>query len=367
MKFLLLSFVAIASIGCSKLPFVDTYTPAPLHARKSGLYEQDFRAQQRKYAAAVAMLKERPSDVKAYAALATIYMTEARITGEHPYYYPVALNAIDHGLMQHAHDEELLMLKTSVLLSLHHFAEARALATDLITRAPNAAPVYGMLVDANVELGYYDQAIRAADKMMSIRPGLESYARVSHLREIHGDTLGALEAMKMAVQAGMPGTDDAAWTRTTYGSLLFAMGKHAEAEEQFQLARLERYNYPFALAGLARLRRASHNYDAARALLDTAIAMIPEVSFMEEKAGIAADQGNKAEEMALLAEIERMLDEDEAAGHKNDAERAMIYARHGYKLDDARRHAEQEYATRPKNKTAQQALAMVQRVRGGQR
>ncbi len=367
MKPFLLTILLIAAIGCSKLPFADSYTPAELHARKSGLYEQDFRAQQKKYAAAVALLNVRPTDVKPYAELATIYMAEARVTGDHPYYYPVALSAIDEGLRHHEHSEELLMLKTSVLLSLHHFAEARTLATELTTRAPNAAPVYGMLVDANVELGYYDQAIRAADKMMSIRPGLEAYARVSHLREIHGDTVGALEAMKMAVQAGLPGTDEAAWTRTTYGTLLFTAGMNVQAEEQFMLARLERNNYPFALAGLARLRRASHDYTAARALLDSAFAMIPEVSFLEEKAGIAAEQGSKAEEMDLLARIEVMLDEDESAGHKNDAERAVIYAKHHYKLDEALRHAQLELSTRPKNKTAQQALALVQSVRGERR
>lgn len=367
MKPFLLTILVLTAIGCSKNPFSDVYKPAELHARKSGLYEQDFRMQQQKYAAAVALLEERPNDVKPYAELAKIYMTEARVTGEHPYYYPVAIHAIDHGLKHHEHDAELLMLKTSVLLSLHHFAEARTLATDLVTRAPNTAPIYGMLVDANVELGYYDQAIRAADKMMSIRPGLESYARVSHLREIHGDTVGALEAMKMAVQAGMPGTDEAAWTRSTYGTLLFNAGMHAQAEEQFMLARLERNNYPFALAGLARLRRASKDYTSARALLDSAFAMMPEVSFLEEKAMVAADQGSKAEEMALLAQIETMLNEDEAAGHNNDAERAVIYAKHGYKLDDALKHAQREVSMRPKNKTAQQALAMVQQASGARK
>ena len=50
-----------------------------------------------------------------------------------------------------------------------------------------------------------------ADKMVSIRPDLRSYSRISYLREIHGDMPGAIEAMKMAIQAGYPGYEDRAW------------------------------------------------------------------------------------------------------------------------------------------------------------
>ncbi len=291
-----------------------------------------------KFEAACNQLKQGSETARPYADLAKVYMYEARVTGEHPYYFPAAIDALDHGLKSNDGDLELLMLKTSVLLSLHQFAEARELAIDLCAKMPRVAPVFGMLCDANVELGNYEEAVRAADSMISIRPGLESYARVSHLREIYGDMQGALDAMKMAVQAGLPGTEDAAWTRTTYGNLLINAGRMGEAEQQFHIARMERLNYPFALAGIARIRHAQKNYDAAMRILDSAFAKVPEVSFVEEMAEIEAERGNRAEVIKLLARIETMLDEDEAAGHANHGDRALIYAKHNYKLSETKQH-----------------------------
>ena len=57
-------------------------------------------------------------------------------------------------------------------------------------------------MDALVELGEYDEAVRVSDQLQSLKPGLSSYSRVSYLRELHGDHAGAIEAMQMAANAG---------------------------------------------------------------------------------------------------------------------------------------------------------------------
>ncbi len=44
--------------------------------------------------------------------------------------------------------------------------------------------------DALVELGRYDEAFAAFDRMVSLRPGLASYARVAYARELTGDRRG---------------------------------------------------------------------------------------------------------------------------------------------------------------------------------
>jgi len=52
-----------------------------------------------------------------------------------------------------------------------------------------------------VEMGNYTAAVENSDKMVSIRPDIRSYSRISYLREIYGDYPGSIEAMKMAVGA----------------------------------------------------------------------------------------------------------------------------------------------------------------------
>ncbi len=357
MKTLLLLLILTFSLGaCSKAPW-KSFAPAELKQRRPGLYAEDFTAQQKKYEEVTKKIKLAPDDIKSYCALAKVFMYEARVTGEHPYYYPAALACLDEAIAKDKENPEALILKTSVLLSLHHFTEAKEIATRISSTTKASAAVYGMLCDANVELGNYTEAVQSVDKMMNLRPGLEAYSRASYLREITGDNNGAIEAMKLAVQAGLPGTEDAAWTRVTLGNLFYHQGKIDEAEAQYSMARMERINYPFALAGLAMVHKTRHEFDAASALLDSAITMIPEVAFYEKKAEVEELRGNTKAVDSLLAVIEIMLDEDEQAGHINHSDRAILYAKHSYKIDEAIKHAALEIKLRPNNITAQYAMA----------
>ena len=52
--------------------------------------------------------------------------------------------------------------------------------------APYTARNYGVVGDALIELGRYDEAFRTFDRMSSLRPDLSSYSRVSYARELLG-------------------------------------------------------------------------------------------------------------------------------------------------------------------------------------
>jgi len=287
---------------------------APLKPRVYNLYPTEFVAQQAEYDKACNDIRTSQESTKPFARLASVFVKEARVTGDHPYYYPAALRVIEKGLGVDKKASELLLLKTSVLLSLHRFEEARVLAIELCTSMPNVATIYGMLCDANLELGRMKEAVQAVDVMMSLRPGLESYARVAYLRERHGDTIGALQAMRMAVQAGLPGTEDAAWARITYGNLLLKSHNAKAAEQQFLLARLERPNYAFAIAGLARIEHLNKHDDMAIAMLDSALAMVPEVSFVGLAIEIETSRNNVQRVSELIRQQAQMIQEDRDAG-----------------------------------------------------
>jgi tetratricopeptide (TPR) repeat protein len=357
MKYLLLTVLCLAVLqSCShqtKLP----YRPAELLSRVNNLYPKEFQAQELKFKTAVTALNSTAKNTKALLQLASVYMQEARVTGNHPYYYPATLNALDECLRIDVENPEARLLRTSVLLSQHRFQEALQSAKDLTNNGVRTA--YGMLCDAHVEMGNYSDAINAVDAMMANRPGLEAYSRVSYLREIYGDMQGALQAMKMAVAAGLPGTHEAAWTRTTYGGLLLQNGNIEEAKKQFQIAMLERSRFPFALAGIASVFKAQRKYSEAMLYLDSAVALMPEVAFVEVQAEIEFERGNTQAAMKHVEAIEAMLDEDEASGHHNKADRALIYAKFNYKLNEALRLAKQEITERPKNITTQYAMAFT--------
>jgi len=298
-------------------------------------------------------LKDNPVNFKSRLELAELYMAEARITGEHPYYYPAALKMINFILNHDPKDRNILFsalsLKASVQLSLHQFAEGLESARLAVAINPYNSAIYGALVDANVELGNYEEAIKMADKMVEIRPDLRSYSRISYLREINGDIKGAIEAMDMAVKAGFPGYESTAWARFTLGRIYETYGNPDYAEMQYQIALMERPDYPFALEGLAGIEMKKGNMKKAEELLIKAAGIIPEISFHTGLARLYQKMGRNVEAQSEIATILRMMEEDETSGHKVGLEKARIYLELVGDPDKALLLALREYKVRPKN------------------
>ncbi len=315
------------------------------------------------YDAQVARLRQDAADAEARLKLAELFINEARITGEHPYYYPQALNMLnqipDSSYKGSDQRFRALYLKASVQLSLHDFAAAYATGEQARQIFPYNAGVYGVLVDAKVELGDYDRAVELCDRMVGMRPDLRSYARVSYLREIHGEVEGAIEAMEMAVAAGVPGYEQTAWCRLNLAQLEATYGDPLAARMHYELLLQERPNYPFAYAGLARMAMDAGDYAQADSLLDRAIGLIPEVGFYEDKAELLELMGATDQAMALYPEILAMMAEDAEAGHNMDLEMAQVHLRIGKDAEKALDMALKAREGRPNNIEVNGVLAEI--------
>src|SRR5262249_49121764 len=140
------------------------------------------------YASSLAKaVRKNPGDVKSKLALVALFIQESRISGNYAYYDQASLKYVDDVLRMDTENFEALTYKALIYLSQHHFAEGLAIAQKAQQMNPYNAFIYGILVDGYVEMGNYDSAVANADKMVSIRPDIRSYARVSYLREIYGD------------------------------------------------------------------------------------------------------------------------------------------------------------------------------------
>ena len=314
---------------------------------------------------------EDPKAIEPRITLAKIFINEARVTGEHGHYYPAALKMLDEALeLNHAgaRDANLefdaLATKAGVQLSQHDFENALNTAKQAVSINPYNAQVYGAVVDANVELGNYEAAIAAADKMNEIRPDLRSYSRVSYLREIHGDVKGAIEAMQRAVNAGAPGYESTAWARLTLGGLYRRYGQPEQAAAQYATILQERPNYPFAIAAQAELATDRKDYVEAERLLKEAKNIIPEVSYYVDLAELYKEQGRDEEATTLEKEIMVMLQDDVDSGHNMDMEYAAVYRDQYEDYDKALEYMLKEYAVRPNNIDVNRMLASIYVKRG---
>lgn len=313
------------------------------------------------YTKNIQKLRELPSDAKASLDLAELFMQEARVTGEHGHYYPLALKLTDQVLNTQLENKDFafraLSDKASVLLSLHQFGAAKDVALKAIAINPYNAQIHGALVDAHIELGEYQEAVATADKMVAIRPDLRSYSRISYLRELYGDLDGSIDAMNQAVEAGYPGYEETSWARMHLGDLYLKAGKTDFAEMHYRLALEQRPGYPFAIAALAKLEMQKEHYAEAEKLLDQAIQSIPEVGFYITKAELKLKTNRPEEANQLAKEVIEMLKEDEQAGHKMDLTYAYVYRHLFADPKTSLEYVNKEYAVRPNNIEVNQYLA----------
>lgn len=300
MKYLLLLSVLFYFSACQSDQAKVVEIPELLDRSEKLQYSVEWSETRNKYADLKHKLKQNPENIEAKLQLCNLYISEARITGEHGYYYPAALGMTESILANKElkKDDEFMALsfKASVQLSLHDFKNALATAQKAVQLNPHNAQIYGSLVDAYVELGNYDMAVEYADKMVSIRPDLRSYSRISYLREIHGLIDESIEAMKMAVEAGSPGSEEKSWAALQLAQLCFRYDKVREAESILNQILTERDDYPFAIAALAEINVKEKNYEEAERRLIEACQIIPEVSFYINLAEIYKIQ-NRQEEL----------------------------------------------------------------------
>ncbi|CAN5914616.1 hypothetical protein BH24BAC1_BH24BAC1_20610 [soil metagenome] len=313
-------------------------------------------------------LRRNNNDTESKLLLALAYMQEARVTGEHPYYYPAALKLVENVLNRKNADPairfEATVAKAMIQLSLHQFEEGLKTGNQALQLNSQRASVYGVLCDAYVELGDYEKAIDMADQMVAIRPDLMSYARVSYLREIHGDMEGATAALEMAAKAGYPGLEQTAWTKYNLGELHEKKGDLQKAEIIYQQALVERPSYAFAIGGLGRLKAKTGHHAEAILLFEKAAATLPEFSFQEELTHLFQITGQKQKAQSMMQELLDGLVEDQEAGHVVDLELANIYLELGNDPDKALTYAAKEYKRRPNNIDVCKVMAAIYYQKG---
>lgn len=312
-------------------------------------------------------LRQEPRDVKSRVALAQVLLQQASATGREAEYIPDARRELDQALAESPDDYHALLLKASLFNTLHHFEDARDLSRDLIARYPRHAFSYGTLTDALVELGAYDEAVTAADTMLAIKPSLASYTRASYLRQLHGDHDGALDAMRLAADAGVHGHADRAWALYQLGTLYLDDARPDTAAYIFEGVLAERPDYAYAVGGLGHVALAKGDADAAIRHFTTAYGMAPRDIFQEGLAEAYALKGDERRATAAVRTVRRGLADARAMGEIVDMEEADFMLDHGIEIDRALGMARQQVERRPGHLHANETYAWALHKNGRSR
>jgi tetratricopeptide (TPR) repeat protein len=297
------------------------------------------------------IVRNEPANLDAHAVLGWAYLQKARETGD-PGYYSKTQAILDAALAKDPKHAESLAAKGALALARHDFAEALTLGEGAVALAPYVARYYGVVADAQIELGQYDAAVTTIQAMVDLRPDLASYSRVSYARELYGDLEGAIEAMDLAVRAGGPTAENTEWTRVQLGNLHFARGDLRAAEAQYRRSLTVLPGYVYAQAGLARVLAAEGATDEAVKLYEEAIARAPLPEFV-------IGLGETLEAAGRITEAERQYELVRAmqrlfasSGVAVDLELALFEADHGTDPAAAVTMAQAGYERRPGIKAA---------------
>jgi tetratricopeptide (TPR) repeat protein len=291
-------------------------------------------------------LRKQPSNLHGLDLLGLAYQQRARETGD-PSYYGKAEGVLRRALRFAPHDLQATSGLASLALSRHRFALGLQLGRAAIRISPSTARNYGVVGDAQVELGRYTAAFRSFDTMVRLKPGISSYARIAYARELLGRLDDARTALLLARDAAADEPEPLAWTETQLGKLELGRGRLDAAAAHLRAALRTFPGYVYALDAMAQVEVGKGRLVRATALERRAVETIPLPQFVGLYADLLRATGHdRAARLQYATEdgIRRLL---AANGVRTDLETALFDVDHGIRLRDSLALARRAQRERP--------------------
>lgn len=280
------------------------------------------------------LIEKLPSDPRGFNLLAAAFMQKSRETGDFSLNNK-AEEAVNRSLALSSENYDALKLRAKLLLTYHRFPEALEIAKRAQSVRPEDHDIYGALTDALVELGDYQAAVESAQKMVDLRPDTASYSRVSYLRYLHGDTEGAVTAMRAAVEAANPKDPESfAWCRVQLGKELINAGKLNDAEREFDHALYLFPDYHTALAAKGYARYLAHDPTQAVHYYERAQERVPLPDYSIALGELYAKLGRESEAKKQF-ELVDFIERAGAIQGTYSRQLALFWANHDQRLDEA--------------------------------
>jgi len=313
----------------------------------TGAASKDLSPSAQSIAAARKAISDKPMEYAGYNLLATALVRYAQETSDASF-YSQAEDAVKKSLEMAPNNFNAEKIQASILVGEHDYPAALETAKTLNKRVPDDVMVYGLLTDANVELGNYKDAEDSVQWMLNLRPGnLPALTRAAHLRELFGDAEGAYELMDMAYQSTPPTeTAERAQILTQMGCLRLASGSTEAAERLFLQALTSFPGYPSALGNLAQVRITQKRYDEAVALLEQRDQAAPHAESLYDLAEALQLAGRDKEAKKTFADFETKSLAESLRKDNSNRQLVFYYVDHAQQPAKALRVAQQEYAWR---------------------
>lgn len=289
-------------------------------------------------------LRRTPGDWQGWAAIGNAYVEEARVSAD-PSSYGRAEAAFARSIELHPQDNAVAVTGQAALAAARHdFVDALGLARRAQELDDFNPPALGIESDALIELGRYDEAFTAIDRLNAMKPGVPAYSRASYAWELRGDLARATDAMELALDAAAtPG--QISFAAYQLGQLAFGSGDLEAAHARFSEGLRRDPGSAQLLAGRARVAAARGDVEAALRDYTASVQKVPQPGVVAELGDLYAALGRKDEAQEQYTVVDATQQLLVAAGQDVDLELSLFDADHG-RPAEALRTAEAAYATR---------------------
>ncbi len=287
---------------------------APSTTSRDGL----SRSQQ----ALTARVAANAADDEAAVALADVLMRQARVVGDATLPRRAEAALVDTIAATDSYVGRRML--GAVYLAQHRFLEALDAGRTAQRMRPDDSWNYGVIGDAALELGRYDEAFTAFDRMAALKPTAAAYARIAYARELQGNLDGAVTAMRMAIEATSPQDPEGiAWAWSQLGALHLQKGDVDAASGAYARALFAFPRHPYARVGQARVAVARGDFDAALAIYREQLAQAPTPELAAQVGDLLERRGDVDGARAAWTEAERL----ERDGWKDESPQPAALAR----------------------------------------
>jgi tetratricopeptide (TPR) repeat protein len=228
----------------------------------------------------------------------------------------------------------------------HEFPKSIECAERALTFDPQSPEALGILGDAALELGRYDEALDHYQKMMDVRPDLSSWSRGAYALWVTGDKGKALWLMERALKAGAPFSENTDWCRAKLATMLFHDGAMLPAEQLLQPRVQAGCTHPQILLIAGRVAVAQAKFTEATGYFQSMLTSGPQHDALVALGEIQQHKGHLEAAEALYLQVEALHAQNVAAGVHDHTAMARFYADHERQLPDALRLAEEHQTTR---------------------
>src|SRR5260370_20111199 len=199
-----------------------------------------------------------PASAHCQTLVAAAYIQKVRESTDFAY-LDRAAKILDSVLGADAGNYEAMRLRSEVEMERHHFVQVREYSEELTKITPEDPWNWGTLGDSLMELGEYDQAGKAYERMLALNPNQASYNRLAYHRFVTGNANEAIRLMTLAAGAGSWAPENTAWCLVELGNMYFKTGQLDAAERAYSNALALFHGSDTAHAGLRRLEAEQAN------------------------------------------------------------------------------------------------------------